>query len=53
MAKKAIEVRVGEYGTQTTDKAEFEALIERYKVQNPTKYEQKKGALEARLAAMK
>lgn len=53
MSKKAIEVKVGEYGTETADKAEFAALIERYKVQNPAKYEQKKQALEARLAAMK
>lgn len=53
MAKKAIEVKVGEYGKETTDKAEFAALIERYKVQNPAKYEQRKEALEARLASLK
>lgn len=52
MGRKTIEVKVGEYGKETTDKAEFAALIERYKVQNPIKYEQRKEALEARLASM-
>jgi hypothetical protein len=53
MAKKTIEVKVGEYTPSTVEKTEFEALIERYKVQNPAKYEQKKAALEARLASLK
>jgi len=34
-------------------KAEFKALIEKYKLQNPVKYEQKKVALEKQLNAMK
>jgi hypothetical protein len=53
MAKKTIEVKVGEFAPSTVEKTEYEALIERYKVQNPAKYEQKKAALEARLASLK
>ena len=33
--------------------ADFEALIERYKVQNPVKYEQKKDSLEKQLKDLK
>lgn len=51
--KRTIEVKVGEYETSTVEKTAFEALVERYKVQNPAKYEQKKAALEARLASLK
>lgn len=33
--------------------AEFEALIEKYKISNPVKYQLKKKGLEAKLAALK
>ena len=36
----------------TQTKEEFAALIEAYKVKNPTKYELKKKALEAKLASL-
>lgn len=52
MAKRTIEVRVGEDVNTSLAKEQFALLIERYKVQNPAKYELKKDALEARLASM-
>jgi sensor histidine kinase YesM len=52
MAKKTIEVRIGEDANVSLAKEQFAQLIERYKVQNPVKYELKKEALEARLASM-
>lgn len=36
-----------------TSAAEFETLIEKYKIQNPVKYQMKKEALEKKLASLK
>jgi hypothetical protein len=38
---------------ESPEKADFRELIEKYKEQNPVKYEQKKADLEAKLNAMK
>jgi hypothetical protein len=49
MAKK-IEIKMHQPEVVSKNpKAEFAALIERYKIENPAKYELKKAALEAEL----
>ncbi len=48
-AKKSIEAATVPVGAE---KAAFAALIEKYKVQNPVKYELKKDVLAAKLATL-
>lgn len=54
LPKKGSKIDVAEYNTPASKNYEaYKALIEAYKAQNPAKYELKKAALEARLAALK
>lgn len=51
--KMAKEIKKETAEVTTSDKkAKFEALIEKYKVQNPVKYAAKKAELEKKLAAL-
>jgi len=52
MAKTIVIDRNAPETPVSPSKAEFAALIERYKVQNPAKYELKKAALEAQLKGL-
>lgn len=52
-APKAVEVKMNEPVKQSKDQKAFAELIERYKVQNPVKYQAKKEALEAQLKNLK
>lgn len=52
MAKKTIEINRNDDRPVSLGRAELEALIERYKVQNPVKYELKKDALQKQLESL-